>query len=245
MAKTDPINTSVPADTGEAASLGASRIRALARAVIELLQKDHYTGASSPYNEDAAGEHAKVTLRETTKPTNVADKGFLYTKDVSGTTELFYEDAAGNEKQLTTAGKLNVAATEAVLLTGAQTVAGVKTFSDAPVVPTQTAGDNTTKAASTAFVAAGLALKSGLMSPTAVDGSTVSVTLPNGLIVKWGTGSGEASYTFTVAFPSGCYKVFLTPLDASGTNNFVSAKSASGFSVEGGVGLYDWFAIGY
>lgn len=39
----------------------------------------------------------------------------------------------------------------------AQTVAGVKTFSSSPVVPTATPGDNTTKAASTAFVTAAVA----------------------------------------------------------------------------------------
>jgi hypothetical protein len=39
-----------------------------------------------------------------------------------------------------------------VMLTGDQTVAGIKTFSASPLVPTVTAGDNSTKAASTAFV---------------------------------------------------------------------------------------------
>ena len=138
MAKTDAVNTSIPADLN-APSLGAGQIRTLARAVIELLQKDHYTGSSSPYSEDAAGEHAKVTLRAASKPSSAASKGFLYTKDVgSGVIEVFYEDAAGNEKQLTTAGKLNIAATEAVLLTGDQTVAGVKTLSSSPIVPAPT-----------------------------------------------------------------------------------------------------------
>ena len=40
----------------------------------------------------------------------------------------------------------------AVGLTGNETVAGVKTFSSSPIVPTPTTGDNTTKAATTAFV---------------------------------------------------------------------------------------------
>lgn len=39
----------------------------------------------------------------------------------------------------------------AVGLTGNETVAGTKTFSSSPIVPTPTTGDNTTKAASTAF----------------------------------------------------------------------------------------------
>jgi hypothetical protein len=106
MAKTDALNSAIPPDTGRSPALGAGDIRTIVRAVIEILAKDHYTGASSPYSEDAAGEHAKITLRQTTKPGFVADKGFVYTKDVSGTTELFYEDEAGNEIQLTDAGKI-------------------------------------------------------------------------------------------------------------------------------------------
>lgn len=41
-----------------------------------------------------------------------------------------------------------------VQLVGDQTIAGVKTFSTSPVVPTQISGDNSTKVASTAFVKA-------------------------------------------------------------------------------------------
>ena len=108
MAKTDPINTANPAGSSDRRQ-GDDYIRTLARAVAEILAKDHYTGATSPYNEDAAGEHAKVTLRQAAKPTNAADKGFLYTKEgESGTTELFYEDEAGNEIQLTQGSKLLV-----------------------------------------------------------------------------------------------------------------------------------------
>lgn len=39
-------------------------------------------------------------------------------------------------------------------LTGNQTIAGIKTFSSSPIVPTPSTNDNTTKAASTAFVVA-------------------------------------------------------------------------------------------
>lgn len=41
-------------------------------------------------------------------------------------------------------------------LTGNETVAGVKTFSSSPIAPTPTTGDNTTKVATTAFVASAL-----------------------------------------------------------------------------------------
>jgi hypothetical protein len=51
----------------------------------------------------AGGDAGQVRiLKRATKPTNAADKGFLYTKDVgAGVIELFYEDEAGNEDQLT------------------------------------------------------------------------------------------------------------------------------------------------
>jgi hypothetical protein len=144
MTKTYPLNTAIP-DGGADRRDGDNCIRRLAKSVKELISTDHYVGTDNSQvesgddnatglTEAAAGEHTKITLRQTTKPTNVADKGFLYTKDVSGATELFYEDEAGNEKQLTVAGKLNVSATEAVLLTDNQTITGVKTFSSAPVL---------------------------------------------------------------------------------------------------------------
>jgi hypothetical protein len=55
-----------------------------------------------------------------------------------------------------------------VKLTGDQTVAGIKNFSSSPVIPTATVGDNTTKAASTAFVAAAIAALVN-SSPSALD----------------------------------------------------------------------------
>ena len=44
-------------------------------------------------------------------PTNVANTGFVYTKDVSTITELFYEDSAGTVTQITTNGQVTAADT--------------------------------------------------------------------------------------------------------------------------------------
>ncbi len=45
---------------------------------------------------------SQIRMTERTgDPTNVANAGFIYTKDASGITELFYEDSAGNVRQLT------------------------------------------------------------------------------------------------------------------------------------------------
>jgi hypothetical protein len=94
---------------------------------------------------DAAGrgEHAKVTFgAPISTPNNVANKGFIYTKDVSAKAELHFEDEDGNEIQLTSAGVIKLPAT-AALLAGAQTFSGAKTFSGGVVLD----GDNLTCAA--------------------------------------------------------------------------------------------------
>lgn len=74
-----------------------------------------FDAADDPYGSDgvwdaalraASGsvwlEDGQIRLKEiSADPSNVADYGFLYTKDVGGTTELFYQDSAGNVRQLT------------------------------------------------------------------------------------------------------------------------------------------------
>lgn len=109
MAKSTPLDPNVPAGS-EDPKLGDNRIRELAAAVAELLAVDHYMGddggAGAGYNEDAAGEHAKVTLRVGSAPTSEANKGHIYAKDVSGKAELFYKDEDGDEIQITKAGVL-------------------------------------------------------------------------------------------------------------------------------------------
>lgn len=107
MSKTTPINTGVPAG-GESPRLGDDRIRAQAAGIVELMQVDHYMGTptGTAYDSDDAGKHVKVTFREsqTVKPSIGTDKGMLYLK--GETPELFYEDSAGNETQLTDQGKI-------------------------------------------------------------------------------------------------------------------------------------------
>jgi len=55
---------------------------------------------------EADGKHSKVTLPETTDPTAVANTGFLYTKDDTADTELFYRDDSGNIVQMTRDGEV-------------------------------------------------------------------------------------------------------------------------------------------
>jgi hypothetical protein len=114
MAKTDPVNTAVPAGT-ENPRQGDDRIRALARGVVELVDVDHYMGTptGSAYDSDDAGKHSKVTFAEVqgSKPTIGTDKGVLYPR--GATPELYYEDSAGNEVKVTDGGYLNGAALKA------------------------------------------------------------------------------------------------------------------------------------
>ena len=91
-----------PADTDQA-SEGAERIRDLKNDISERVEVDHsYAGDVDD------GMHKKVTFVDPlgAKPTQANDETYLYTKDVSGTSELFFEDEAGNEVQLTAGGVL-------------------------------------------------------------------------------------------------------------------------------------------
>ncbi len=106
MAKTNPINTANPAGSSDPKQ-GDDHIRTLAKAVAEILGVDHYVGASSPYSEDAAGEHKKVTLNAVlgSDPDPGTGKGSLYIKTVNAKPELFYEDADDDAIQLTSGGE--------------------------------------------------------------------------------------------------------------------------------------------
>ncbi len=77
-------------------------IRRLQTAVRERMEIDHIWKVGT--ND---GYHKKLTLYATTKPTAIAGYGIIYTKDVgSGVIEAFFEDALGNEVQLTEGGIL-------------------------------------------------------------------------------------------------------------------------------------------
>ena len=92
-----------PADT-EALSLGAGRIRDLKAAISERGEIDH--------NWDGGvddGQHKKITFGAPlgAHPTNAANLGFVYTKDVSAKVELHWIDEDGNVIILTSGGSLS------------------------------------------------------------------------------------------------------------------------------------------
>jgi len=90
-----------PADV-ENISLGAGRIRNLKSDIQERLEIDHFHAGDA---QD--GEHKKLTFgAPIATPANIANKGFLYGKDVNSKIELHWEDEDGNEIQITSAGVL-------------------------------------------------------------------------------------------------------------------------------------------
>ena len=84
-----------------------------------------------------------------------------------------------------------------------------------------------------------------------------TVTLPSGLIVKWGTGTyaaGTGSVTFASNFPTGLLSVQVSLTTAGAAHGSYppgaspASYAVSGFTVYGGVGQsgsFAWLAIGY
>lgn len=86
---------------GDDASEGANRIRDFKTDVAQRLVVDH------SWDGDANdGMHKQITFADplVSKPNQANDETYLYSKDVDSTSELFYEDEAGNEVQLTSVG---------------------------------------------------------------------------------------------------------------------------------------------
>ena len=142
----------------------------------------------------------------------------------------------------------------AVLTTGDQTVAGVKTFSSSPIVPT---ADATGEAVHFGQFLAALA-ESGYQK------------LPSGLIIQWGKVSmvvPDAQYahitstaTFPIAFPTALSHVYVSPTNvveyteswevtAGVIHNSLTHVTIASMRIYGGSGSFstdfDYLAIGY
>ena len=137
-------------------------------------------------------------------------------------------------------------------ITSDQTIAGIKTFSSSPVVPTVTSSDSSTKAASTAFVKAQNYLSSADLSgylttstaastyaPLASPTFTGTVTIPSGASISgylttataastYQTQAGMSSY-LTTSTASSTYAPIASPT-FTGTVTIPSGASISGFA---------------
>lgn len=104
------------------------------------------------------GNHTVISLDEqSAAPGNEADHGKVYAKEVSGVTELFYLDSAGNEIQLTDGGSMagnttvlrgtftitaQNSVTQTVTRTGAISLAGVTSLSQIKRFSTSPSGSD-------------------------------------------------------------------------------------------------------
>jgi len=220
--------------------------------------------------ETQTDEGAKVLpfVVEVSDPGGSTDKIKLYAKDVGGKAELFSQDEDGNIKQLTSAGKLNVEVADisalACLLTTNQTVAGVKTFSSIPLIPT-TAPTTNAQVAGKKYVDDQIAAIPGGVDSEFADikdyGTSESAGTSkanNQMFIVFGQAvnvPGSSSTTITgLPFTSATsYKIVAGKTNASAAVPpaavTISGSSASIINNHGdaigGNGTFNWIAIGF
>lgn len=95
----------LPPDTGESPSLGASRIRNLKNALIERLNSWIY-GFDTNGSESEIGVKSVPLRNQASAPSTPTAGMELYSKDSDSTAELFAKDESGNEVQITKGGTL-------------------------------------------------------------------------------------------------------------------------------------------
>jgi len=108
----------------------------------------------------------------------------------------------------------------AVGLTGDQAVAGVKTFSSSPIAPTPTAGDNTTKVATTAFV------------KTAADAAVADRFRFFDTVAQATTSGTVVEYT-TIPSWARRVTVLLRNVSTAGTSHYVIQLGSGSFATSG------------
>jgi len=182
--------------------------------------------------------------------------------------QILYSNANNTVSGLSTANS-------SLLVTGSSGIPALSTtIPNGVIATTQSAGDSSTKIATTAFVnSTALTLASGTTAVTQSVGNATTnvattkfanpatslatsgyVQFPGGAVLQWGTAStsgGSGAITFPVAFPAACTAVTLTNTQSSSTSTY--GPSASGFSTtgcniynQGGVSLsYTYMATGY
>ncbi len=107
MAFSHTYDVATPVGSADDPAEADDRMREIKDAVQERENVDHYwPKTGTEVSDEDTGEHRKVTLRVGSAPSAVANKGFVYIKDISDKAELFYRDEDGDEVQLTSGGKI-------------------------------------------------------------------------------------------------------------------------------------------
>jgi len=229
-------NRASPAD-GDALSAGAGKIRDFKLDFDERMQVDHSMAGDA---ED--GTHLKVTFTDplAVKPTQELDNTYLYTKDVSSTSELFFEDESGNEVQLTAGGAVTLNIndlTAKTTLVDADHIAITDSAAsdvDKKITWANVKSELQTELAATETVVGMAELLTDAEFVTGTDstrtivasnfiklaGANGHIKLPGGITVQWGLGGGAntGTITFPVAFTTACRSV-VAMIDIAGGGN--------------------------
>lgn len=185
-----------------------------------------------------------VLVRDANSQGSVSAKAVADTEILIGDGTGFTSAALSGDVTMTNAGAVTIA-NDAV--TGDK-ISDSAALPDGVTATTQSASDNSTKVATTAFVRNGF-------SPVSYTGGE-SVTFPNGLIMKWGsqtvTGDSQGTVTFGAAFPNACISAQATLAFDGFQNNDAGCGvfnlGTTGLTLRNGFGLsgaINWFAIGY
>lgn len=230
-------------------SQGDDRIRELKTQIREVVDVDHKFDSSG--QGATFGYHTAAHLIVSgSDPSTVANVVIVYSKDPGdGNEELFVKDSLGNVIQITDGGGINLST--AVLLTGTQTVAGVKTFSSIPVLPSSdpTADDeaarksyvDTTAPPDASVTAAKLGSSSGIpqmaIGTYVGDGNDTQDITGVGIDLSSGTWLIHVGRT-----DGGNYTLCSKASDDVGTSSYTHGNSARDDGIR--AGLSDGFQVG-
>ena len=177
-----------PSDNNNARD-GALRIRQLKEAISERMELDHSWDPTNP-DADDDGKHIKTTfLERASSPTQETSAFILFSKDDGTQNELHGIDEAGNELQITKAGKFNLLNTVNAFTKG-QTVEEVTLTDGGTVTPDLDDGNIFT------WTIEG---NRTLANPSNMDGGSV-ITI---IVKQDGTGGRTITYGSKWLFPSG------------------------------------------
>ena len=138
---------------------------------------------------------------------------------------------------------------EVVKLSSDQTIAGTKTFSSSPVVPTPVSSDNSTKIATTAFIKSVLSANGAGLAAFS-KGNNGYYKFDNGLIIQWGRATSSPVIFPTPFSSNSSFAVATAYVANDGTekawgNVYSSSTTQFNWTMYNTSSQVHWLAIGY